>query len=356
MCFDLRAVQPYGFVMLDSASPRLIRATPRGLYCEAGDFYIDPWRRVERALITHAHSDHARIGMGSYLAAKSGVNVLKERVGAGADVRGIEFAEKRRIGDVTVSFHPAGHILGSSQIRIESRSEVCVVTGDYKTAPDLSCEAFEPVACDHIITEATFGLPVYRWPKSEDVFARINQWWKDNQEEGRVSVLFAYSLGKAQRILCGIDPSIGPIGVHGAVEKMLPHYKAEGRPIPDTVKASVDNKDLLKGRGLIIAPGSVQNTPWLRKFAPYSLAFASGWMAIRGARRRMALDRGFVISDHVDWSGILATIEASGARTVGVTHGYADALVRWLKEEKGLNAYEVPTRFTGENPDQEADS
>jgi putative mRNA 3-end processing factor len=187
------------------------------------------------------------------------------------------------------------------------------------------------------------------------VFDQINQWWRDNQEAGRTSVLFAYSLGKAQRVLCGIDPTIGPIGVHGAVDKMLPHYKAAGRPIPETVKAVPENTNLLKRRGLIIAPGSVQNTPWLRKFAPYSLAFASGWMAIRGARRRLALDRGFVVSDHVDWQGILHAVDASGAQTIGVTHGYAAPLVRWLKEEKGLCAYEVSTRFTGESVNHEGE-
>lgn len=337
------------------ASP-LIRATPRGLYCEAGDFYIDPWRRVERALITHAHSDHARRGMGAYLTAQSGVNILRERIGLDAPVQGLVYGERKTVGGVEVSFHPAGHLLGSSQIRVEHKGEVWVVTGDYKIAPDVSCEAFEPVVCDHLITEATFGLPVYRWPESKVVFDQINQWWRDNQEAGRVSVLFAYSLGKAQRVLCGIDPSIGPIGVHGAVDKMLPHYKEAGRPIPDTVKASADNKGLLKGRGLIVAPGSVQNTPWLRKFAPYSLAFASGWMAVRGARRRLALDRGFVVSDHVDWQGIHQAVDASGAHTIGVTHGYADPLVRWLKEEKGLRAYEVPTRFTGESVNHEEEA
>jgi len=330
--------------MVNSSSPsRLVEATPRGLYCAKGDFYIDPSRRVARALITHAHSDHARTGMAAYLTAESGVNVLRERIGLDAPVAGIAFGERRMIGDVSVSFHPAGHLLGSSQIRVEHRGEVCVVTGDYKIAPDASCETFEPVPCHHLITEATFALPVYRWPEPQVVFDQINQWWRDNQAQGRVSVLFAYSLGKAQRVLCGIDPSIGPIGVHGAVDKMLPHYRSAGRPIPAGIfKASAEQKDRLKGRGLIVAPGSVQNTPWLRKFAPYSLAFASGWMAVRGARRRRALDRGFVVSDHVDWQGILDTVDATGAQTVGVTHGYADPLVRWLREEKGLQAYEVP--------------
>lgn len=327
----------------------MVRITPNGLYCEAGDFYIDPWRKVNRALITHAHSDHARSGMQSYLTAESGLAVLRERIGQDSPVAGIPFGERRRVGDVTVSFHPAGHLLGSAQIRIEHRGEVWVVTGDYKNAPDLSCEAFEPIRCDTLITESTFGLPVYRWPNPADVFRQIHDWWRDNQAEGRTSILFAYALGKAQRVLCGLDPEIGPIGVHGAVDKILPHYKAAGRPIPETIKAGAETRDILKGRGLIVAPGSAQNTPWIRRFAPYSLAFASGWMAVRGARRRQALDRGFVLSDHVDWPGILSTIEASGAHRIGVTHGYAAPLIRWLKEERGLDAFEVPTRYVSES-------
>lgn len=274
------------------------------------------------------------------------MEVVRQRVGKDAVIEGLAFGEARRIGGVTVSFHPAGHLLGSGQIRVAHRGEVWVVTGDYKTAADPSCEAFEPVRCHTLITESTFGLPVYRWPDSAEVFRQINHWWRSNQEQGRTSVLFAYALGKAQRVLCGLDPSIGPIGVHGAVAKLNPHYRAAGRPLPETVHAKEETKALLKGKGLIVAPGSAQNTPWIRRFAPYSLAFASGWMAVRGARRRRALDRGFVLSDHVDWPGILDTIEASGAENVGVTHGYAAPLIRWLREERGLNAYEVPTHYS----------
>lgn len=300
---------------------------------------------MDRALVTHGHSDHARYGMGAYLTASAGVDLVRERVGKNASIEGIAFGERRRIEGVTVSFHPAGHLLGSGQVRVEHGSEVWVVTGDYKTQPDISCEAFEPVPCDSLITESTFGLPVYHWPEPAEVFSQINQWWQDNQAAGRTSVLFAYALGKAQRVLCGLDPSIGPIGVHGAVEKLNPHYRAAGRPLPETIPANAATKSILQGRGLIVAPGSAQNTPWIRRFAPYSLAFASGWMAVRGSRRRRALDRGFILSDHVDWQGILETIEASGASRVGVTHGYADALVRWLREERGLQAYEMPTRY-----------
>ena len=331
-----------------SSTTPLIRPTKEGLFCEVGDFYIDPMRHVKRALVTHAHSDHARSGMDSYLTALSGVGVLKERIGKDASVQGLAFGEQLRVGGVNVSFHPAGHLLGSGQIRVEHKGEVWVVTGDYKNAPDPSCEQFEPVKCDTLITEATFGLPVYKWPDPQIIFKQINDWWRLNQIEGRTSVLFAYSLGKAQRVLCGLDPSIGPIGVHGAVDKMLPHYKAAGRPIPPTLLADDEGLKQLKGKGIIVTSGATQNTPWLRKFAPSSLAFASGWMLIRGARRRKALDRGFVLSDHVDWQGILDTVDASGASTVGVTHGYAPPLIRWLKENRGLDAYEVPTRFGSE--------
>ena len=331
-----------------STSSQLIRPTRDGLFCEAGGFYIDPWRKVDRALVTHGHSDHARYGMGAYLTATPGIGVVRERVGQNAHIEGIAFGESRQIGNVKVSFHPAGHLLGSAQIRVEHKGEVWVVTGDYKTAPDVSCEAFEPVRCDTLITESTFGLPVYNWPEPAEIFRQINQWWRNNQAEGRTSVLFAYALGKAQRVLCGLDASIGPIGVHGAVQKLNTHYLAAGRPLPNTIPANAETKDILKGRGIVIAPGSAQNTPWIRRFAPYSLGFASGWMAVRGNRRRRALDRGFVLSDHVDWSGILQTIEASGASRIGVTHGYAQPLIRWLKEERGLDAWEVPTRFTEE--------
>ncbi|MEM7792321.1 MAG: DNA ligase-associated DEXH box helicase, partial [Verrucomicrobiota bacterium] len=193
-----------------SRSNPLVSPTENGLFCELGGFYIDPWRRVERALVTHGHSDHARSGMGSYLTAEPGMGVVRERVGADARIEGIPFGQSKTIGQVKVSFHPAGHLLGSAQIRLEHQGEVWVVTGDYKTDEDLSCEAFEPVKCHTLITESTFGLPIYNWPEPREVFQQINEWWQENQAEGRTSVLFAYALGKAQRVLCGIDPSIGP--------------------------------------------------------------------------------------------------------------------------------------------------
>ncbi len=325
----------------------LIEPTERGLYCAAGGFYIDPWRTVDRALVTHAHSDHAFAGCGAYLCSASGKGVLSERLGSGSRLETLEWGDRRMVGEVEISLHPAGHILGSAQVRVSGRGETWVVSGDYKTQADASCEAFEPVRCDVFITESTFGLPVYRWPEPAVVRDAINRWWAANREDGRTSVILAYALGKAQRVLCGLDPAIGPIGVHGTVHRFLPHYRAEGRPVPDVLHASGDALQKLKGEGLIVAPGSVQNTPWLRKLAPFSTAFASGWMQIRGARRRRGVDRGFVLSDHADWPGLLGAIEATGADRIGVTHGSTRTLVRWLTEQ-GKDAWEVPTRFSGE--------
>ena len=324
----------------DSATSLLCMKS-EGLYCPKGDFFIDPQKSVERALITHGHSDHARPYMKSYLTSETGRMIVQERVGKEAKVQGIEYGKSIKINDVKVSFHPAGHLLGSSQIRIEHKGFVTCVAGDYKIEPDASCEGFEVVPCNQFITESTFALPIYSWEDPESVFSGINDWWRDNQVKGVTSVLFAYALGKAQRVLCGIDASIGPIGVYGSVDIFNQHYLREGYPIPETIRANRETKESFKGQGIIITPGSTQNTPWLNQFAPYSLAFASGWMAIRGTRRRRALDRGFVLSDHVDWKGILKMIDATGAEHVGATHGYSDALVRWLTEHKDIEAYTI---------------
>lgn len=333
----------------------LIRPTDRGLYCDAGDFHIDPWRPVDRAVVTHAHSDHARPGCAHYLCSQSGESVTRKRIGTSGTLETLAWGERRSINGVSVSLHPAGHILGSAQVRVEHRGEVWVVSGDYKTAPDVSCESFEPVRCDVFITESTFGLPVYRWPETPVLFAEINRWWRDNRERGLTSVVFAYALGKAQRILAGVDASIGPIGVHGAVNKFLPDYDAAGIPLAPTIHARADNARELKGMGLIVAPGSALGSPWMRRFGRASLAFASGWMRIRGTRRRRGLDRGFVLSDHADWNGLVETIRATGASRIGVTHGTTGPFVRWLREQ-GHDAWTVPTRFTGESADGSAEA
>ena len=328
----------------------LLTVTDRGLYCGAGGFHVDPWKAVDFAVTTHAHSDHARAGSRHYLCSAEGRGVLLERLGAGASVEGLAYGERVVRNGVTISLHPAGHILGSAQVRVEFRGEVWVVSGDYKTEAERTCAAFEPVRCHTFITESTFGLPVYRWRPQAEVFAGMNAWWRGNQAAGRTSVLFAYSLGKAQRVLAGVDASIGPIFVHGAVAKLLPHYAAAGVDLPEVKPVSEAGEG-----GLVIAPGSVDGTPWLRRFGETSKAFASGWMMLRGARRRQALDRGFVLSDHADWEGLIASIRATGAERVLVTHGSTGTMVRWLREN-GWEAEALATRFVGEVSEKKGDA
>lgn len=325
----------------------LVRINDRGLYCEIGDFYIDPWRPVARALITHGHSDHARSGSRAYLAHKHSHGILRLRLGDDAAVETLDYGEHLNIGGVKVSFHPAGHILGSSQIRLEHGGRVWVVSGDYKTQVDPTCQPIDPVACDTFITESTFGLPIYTFPESQQIYGQINKWWQQNKAEGKISLLFAYSLGKAQRIIAGLE-AVGPIYTHGAVEALNQVYRGCGVKLPDTTHLTSQKKEQLIAEGaLILAPPNAQDSTWSRKFSPLSEAFASGWMRVRGARRRRALDRGFVMSDHADWQGLLDTIKATGAQRVLVTHGYAQPLIRYLAEA-GLHAQALETAYGGD--------
>ncbi len=333
----------------------LLAATQDGLYCEAGGFHVDPWNPVDNAVVTHAHSDHATPGCGRYLCAAEGLTVLRARLSDDAPLDASPYGEARAIDGVTVSLHPAGHILGSSQVRVEHRGEVWVVSGDYKVAPDPTCRAFEPVRCHTFITESTFGLPIYRWPSQADVFGEIDAWRRENAERGLSSVLFAYSLGKAQRVLAGVDPSQGPIYCHGAVRRLNDAYRQAGVALPPAQSASEAPADEDWSRALVIAPPSAAGTPWLRRFGDISSGFASGWMQVRGARRRRSVDRGFVLSDHADWPDLLAAIAATGAERVLVTHGSAAAMARYLNEQ-GLEAAVLSTRYSGEQDDNPEDA
>jgi putative mRNA 3-end processing factor len=328
----------------------LLIPTDRGLYCAAGDFFVDPWRPVPRAVVTHAHADHLTRGCGAYLVSDEGRHVTRARLSEDSVIETVPYGRAIDINGVSVSLHPAGHILGSSQVRIEHRGRVLVVSGDYKTEPDATCAPFEPVRCHSFLTESTFGLPIYRWPSETEVFADINAWWRANQEKGLASLLYGYSLGKAQRLLSGLDASIGPILTHGAVETMTAAYRAGGVNLPPTTYAGAFDVKQAKGRALVIAPPSAQGSRWTSRFGASSGAFASGWMTMRGTRRRRAIDRGFVLSDHADWAGLLGAIDATGAERVLVTHGYASVLTRWLRDH-GRDADVVPTRFVGERDD-----
>jgi putative mRNA 3-end processing factor len=313
-----------------------------GLYCVPGQFYIDPWRPVDRAVITHAHGDHARTGHGHYLAASPSVNILRSRLGD-IHVEGLGYGERIVHKGVTISLHPAGHVLGSAQVRMEHEGEVWVASGDYKVEPDATCGPFEPVRCHTFITESTFGLPIYRWDPQQEVFDDINRWWRRNADEGRTSVLYAYAFGKAQRVLSGLDTSIGPIVCHGAVEPLNRVYREGGVALPPTQLVSETGKDEMK-RALVLAPPSAAGSTWTRRFGDYSDAFASGWMLLRGARRRRGVDRGFVLSDHADWPGLMEAIRATEAQQVIVTHGSIPVMVRWLCEI-GLDAKAFDTEF-----------
>lgn len=336
----------------EAADPVLIFSS-RGLYCPAGDFHIDPWRPVPHALITHAHSDHARAGMGRYLSTPDTAPVLRLRLG---DIRleTLPYGQPLRIGGARVSFHPAGHVPGSAQIRVEVAGEVWVVSGDYKVEPDGLSDPFEPVLCHTFISECTFGLPVFRWEPQAAIMNRINAWWRTNRDRGRISVIGAYALGKAQRIIANVDPGIGPILTHGAVENVNAALRAGGIALPDTLPVTPDLDMRAHPGALVVATPSALGTPWLRRFAqpglPPAEAFASGWMALRGIRRRRGLAEGFVLSDHADWQGLNTAIRATGAERVFVTHGYTAPFRRWLAEQ-GYDAGIVETEYEGEAPD-----
>ncbi len=324
----------------------LIEFTERGLYCPPADVYIDPWKPVQRALITHGHADHSRWGHQYYLATDIAAPVMRHRLGD-INLETVRYGEVRSIQGVDFSFHPAGHIPGSAQIRVAYKGEVWVISGDYKIQDDQLSTPFEPIKCHSFVTESTFGLPVYRWKPQADVFADINDWWRANKEAGKVSVLTGYALGKAQRLLRGLDTGIGTIYTHGAIEYTNAVIREQGIELPDTVRVTKDIPKKDFPGNLVLAPPSALQSPWMRRFNPVSTGIASGWMTLRGTRRRRAADRGFVLSDHADWNGLNTAIRETGAERVFVTHGYTNLFTNWLREQ-GLDAHEVSTEYEGE--------
>ena len=321
----------------------------KGIYCEVADVYIDPWKPVKKAIISHGHADHSRWGHQQYITHHSNVAIIKHRLGD-ITVAGKEWNETFTINGVKFSLHPAGHIIGSSQIRVEYKGEVWVFTGDYKTEDDCLAVPYEVVKCHTFITECTFGLPAFKWVPQEQVFNDINTWWQQNREDGKTSVLFGYSLGKAQRILKHLDTSIGQIYTHGAVENMTEVIRSIA-DLPPTHKVTRDTKkEEIKGN-IVIAPPSAHGSTWIKKMVPYVTASASGWMTFRGARRRRAIDKGFVLSDHCDWQGLLTSIKATGAEKIICTHGYTDIFSRFLAEQ-GYDARTEQTQYEEENAEE----
>jgi len=329
-------------------SADLVLSRPEGLYCPAGDFHIDPWRPVPRAVITHGHGDHARPGMGEYHAAAPGVPILQWRLGQQI-YHPHDYGEGFRLGDAKVSLHPAGHVLGSAQVRIEVDGEVWVVSGDYKRQPDPTCAPFEVQACDTFITEATFGLPIYRWPRTAEVAGEIIAWREECAAAGEAAVLYCYALGKAQRLLAELGRLTDrPAFLHGAIEPGVAIYRAAGIELLETRRIADEARGTAFAGELVLAPPSAAGSAWLRRFRRAQHGFASGWMRIRGNRRRRNYDRGFVVSDHADWPDLLRTVHATGARRVIATHGNTHAIVRALNEE-GLRTDVFSTDYGAED-------
>lgn len=329
----------------------LIEFTDKGLYCRQGDFYIDPWRGVDRAVITHAHSDHARWGSKSYLCHPYSEPILQARLGPN-DYQTLEWNTPLSINGVQLSFHPAGHIIGSSQVRLEYKGEVWVFTGDYKVENDGISGAFEPVKCHNFITESTFGLPIYNWKPQAVIYEDIKRWIRKNQSEGKTSVLIAYSLGKAQRLLQPASECTDVILLHGAVYNVHQALVNAGWKLPAVERVTPETqKEKLKG-AVVIAPGSAEGTPWMRKFAPYEVGVCSGWMQVRGNTRRKNADAGFALSDHADWKGLIQACKATEAECVYTTHGFQSVFTRYLNEQ-GIQSKEVKTEY-GDDETEEA--
>jgi putative mRNA 3-end processing factor len=326
-----------GFIKSD-----IVQITRAGLYCPAGDFFVDPTRRVDKAVITHAHSDHARPGMGEYVCSSSGEALLRTRVGAKAVIKGIPFGKEFRMGEAVVSLHPAGHILGSAQVRIACKGQTVVVSGDFNARHSHpAAEAFEPVECNLLVTESTFGLPIYHWPDPELVFGEIHAWWRENQTVGKVSVLPCYPLGKTQRILAGLDGGQGPVALTGAGRDFLPFYNEAGVNFPTVLDLNEETLPLLKGMGFLIVSAAAEPSPLMRKLGSVSYGAVSGWLQVRRMRMGRQFDRGFILSDHADWNGLLDCVMTSKAKRVAVTHGQTEVFARYLREVIGVDAFAI---------------
>ncbi|HET8735499.1 MAG TPA: ligase-associated DNA damage response exonuclease [Pricia sp.] len=330
----------------------LLEFTRKGIFCSAAGVYLDPWQPVDKAIISHGHADHSHWGHKKYITHHRNAPIISYRLGD-INVAGKDWNETFTINNVKFSLHPAGHIIGSSQIRVEHRGEVWVFTGDYKTGDDGISTPYESVKCNTFITECTFGLPAFKWRPQQEVFKDINQWWVENRAEKKTSVLFGYSLGKAQRLLKYLDTDIGKIYTHGAIENMtevlrpMVYFPATERITKET------KKEQLLGN-IVLAPPSAHGSPWIRQMVPYVTAAASGWMTFRGARRRRAIDKGFVLSDHCDWNGLLESIGATGAEKIICTHGYSDIFSKYLREQ-GYDARTEETQY-GEEDSETVDA
>jgi putative mRNA 3-end processing factor len=320
----------------------LLTFNDRGIYCSKANIYIDAWKPVDKVIVSHAHADHSKYGHKYYLSHNWSVPIIKHRLG-NINIEGKDWGEKFYINGVQFSLHPAGHVVGSAQIRIEYQGNVWVYTGDYKREDDHLSTPFQVVKCNTLITECTFGLPAFNWKNQHLVYQEINSFWNDCKSNNQTAVVFAYSLGKAQRLLTNLDLGIGKVYTHGAVENLnevIRTYK--NLPKSTRITRETKKQDLIGS--LVIAPPSTNGTAWLKKMVPYVTSSASGWMTFRGARRRRAIDRGFVLSDHCDWKDLIKTIKETQAENIICTHGYKDIFSKYLNEN-GYNSFIENTPF-----------
>lgn len=328
----------------------LIEFSAKGLYCPEGGFYIDPWKPVDKAVITHAHSDHARWGSKTYFCHNDTKAILQQRLGNN-HYQTAGWNEPVYIDGVRVTLFPAGHIIGSSQVRVEHEGEIWVISGDYKLEHDGLSGGFEPVKCHNFVTECTFGLPIYKWKPQGQIYSEMQRWIQKNQSEGKTSILIAYSLGKAQRILLPISEITDQIFAHGAVYNLHMALVNAGWELPHIRRVFEASKEELKG-GVVIAPPGAEGSPWLKRFVPYEIGICSGWMQVRGHVRRKNADAGFVLSDHADWDGLIAACKATEAECIFTTHGFQSVFTRYLNEQ-GVYSKEVKTEY-GDDEMEEA--
>lgn len=327
----------------------LISFTEQGIYCNQGQFYIDPWKPVKHAVITHGHADHARWGNDAYLCHDLTKPILLQRLGD-VNVQTLPYNETLSINGVAVSLHPAGHVIGSAQVRLEYQGEVCVISGDYKVEYDGISTAFEPVKCHTFVSESTFGLPIYKWKPQNLIFEDMRNWALDNIDQGKTTVLVAYSLGKAQRLIKNLE-NVADLYVHNAIANLNERFLAAGVDLPFTTRITPEiRKDELQ-KGIVIIPPALAEGKWIKTLNHAATGICSGWMQVRAGRRWRSADAGFALSDHADWPGLLSAIQATEAEQVYVTHGFTATFSRYLNEI-GIRADEVKTQFGTEEEEE----
>ena len=331
----------------------LISFTNKGIYCKQGDFYIDPWRPVNLAVTTHGHADHVKWGNNAYLCHTLTKPILDQRLGEGLKIETLSYGKQITINGVNVSFFPAGHVIGSSQVRLEYRGEICVISGDYKTGDDGISTAFEPVKCHSFVSESTFGLPIYKWQPQHIIFDQIRNWVSGNHDRNKTSVLVAYSLGKAQRLIKGLA-GYNDIYVHNSIANLNERFIDAGVALPDTIRITADTTKEDMQKGIVIVPPALAEGRWIKNLYNAATGVCSGWMQVRASRRWRSADAGFALSDHADWPGLLSAIKATEAEKVYVTHGYTATFSKYLNEIE-IASEEVKTQYGNEEDDEKAE-